>query len=144
VIDSDVFLKAEIVEQPCRSSLKAHHRHLSRKSAGFNESRHSSARNRAVTFSTVSAHSGPCWDQRQCLLRIDSTRSPSRRRMTATCTNWMIGVEGSRRRDHRARRHHVTRSQLFGRRDQRRLYLSTPPFSRMKVMASATRSPSSM
>ena len=36
VIGRDVFLKAEIIEQPRRRSLKAHHRHLSRKSAGLN------------------------------------------------------------------------------------------------------------
>jgi hypothetical protein len=32
-------VEAEIIEQPRRRSLKDHHRHLSRKSAGFNESR---------------------------------------------------------------------------------------------------------
>jgi hypothetical protein len=30
-------------------------------SAGFNESRHSSARNQEATFSTVSARNGRCW-----------------------------------------------------------------------------------
>jgi hypothetical protein len=52
VIERNVFVKAEIIKQPHRRSLKAHHRRLSRKSAGFNESRHSSARNQAATFST--------------------------------------------------------------------------------------------
>ena len=39
VIGRNVFVEAEIIEQPRRRSLKPHHRRLSRKSAGFNESR---------------------------------------------------------------------------------------------------------
>jgi hypothetical protein len=39
VIERDVLVEAEIIEQPRRRSLKTHHRRLSRKSAGFNESR---------------------------------------------------------------------------------------------------------
>jgi hypothetical protein len=58
VIENDVFIEAEIIEQPRRRSLKAHHRRLSRKSAGFNESRRGSDDNQSPTFSTVSAQSG--------------------------------------------------------------------------------------
>ena len=58
VIENDVFIEAEIIEQPRRRSLKAYHRRLSRKSAGFNESRHGSNDNQSPTFSTVSAQSG--------------------------------------------------------------------------------------
>jgi hypothetical protein len=47
VIERDVLVEAEIIEQPRRRSLKAHHRRLSRKSAGFNESWRSSASNQA-------------------------------------------------------------------------------------------------
>jgi hypothetical protein len=61
VIDRDVFLKAEIIEQPRRRSLKAHHRCLSRKSAGLNESRRASDDNQSPTLSTVSANSGHSW-----------------------------------------------------------------------------------
>jgi hypothetical protein len=50
MIERDVFVEAEIIEQPRRRSLKARHHHFSRKSVGFNESRHSSAGNRAATF----------------------------------------------------------------------------------------------
>jgi hypothetical protein len=35
MIDRDVFLKAEIIEQPRRRSLKAHHRRLSRRISGI-------------------------------------------------------------------------------------------------------------
>jgi hypothetical protein len=42
VIDRDMFLKAEIIEQPRRRSLKAHHRCLSRKSPRSNDPRHCS------------------------------------------------------------------------------------------------------
>jgi len=45
VIGRNVFIEPEIIEQPRRRSLKAHHRRFSRKSAGFNESQHSSAGN---------------------------------------------------------------------------------------------------
>jgi hypothetical protein len=48
MIERDVFVEAEIIEQPRRRSLKAHHHNLSRKSMGFNESRHSSAGNQAT------------------------------------------------------------------------------------------------
>jgi hypothetical protein len=41
MIERDVFVEAEIINS--RRSLKAHHHNLSRKSVGFNESRHSSA-----------------------------------------------------------------------------------------------------
>jgi hypothetical protein len=58
VIENDVFIEAEIIEQPRRRSLKAHHRRLSHKSAGFNESRRGSDDNQSPTFSTVSAQSG--------------------------------------------------------------------------------------
>jgi hypothetical protein len=38
VIGRDAFVEAEIIEQPRRRPLKPHHCHLSRKSAGLNES----------------------------------------------------------------------------------------------------------
>jgi len=53
-----VFIEAEIIEQPRRRSLKAYHRRLSRKSAGFNEITRGSDDNQSPTFSTVSAQSG--------------------------------------------------------------------------------------
>ena len=59
MIERDVVVKAEIIEQPRRRFLKAHHRRLSRKSAGFNESRHSPPPAiKQQTFSTVFANSG--------------------------------------------------------------------------------------
>jgi hypothetical protein len=57
VIERDVFVEAEIIEQPRRRSLKAHHRRLSRKSAGLNESRRCADSNQSPTLSTVSAPS---------------------------------------------------------------------------------------
>jgi hypothetical protein len=58
MVDKDVFLKAKIIEQPRRRSLNAHHRRLSRKSAGVNESRHHTDHNQSLTFSTISTQSG--------------------------------------------------------------------------------------
>jgi hypothetical protein len=58
MIGRDVVVEAEVVKQLGRCRLNAHHRHLSRKSAGFNESRRHADNNQSLTFSTVSAQSG--------------------------------------------------------------------------------------
>jgi hypothetical protein len=58
VIERDVFVEAEIIEQPRLRSLKPHHRRLSRKLARFNESRRCSDDNDWPTLSTASARSG--------------------------------------------------------------------------------------
>ena len=50
MIGRDMVVEAEIIEQLRRRSLKAHHRHLSRKSAGINESRHDSDDNQSSDF----------------------------------------------------------------------------------------------
>src|SRR5712675_2196192 len=54
MIGRDVVVEAEVVKQLSRCRLNADHRRLSRKSAGFNESRR--YHNQSVSFSTVSAH----------------------------------------------------------------------------------------
>jgi hypothetical protein len=58
MIGRDVVVEAEVVKQLGRCRLNAHHRRLSRKSAGFNESRRYTDHNQSLTFSTVSAQSG--------------------------------------------------------------------------------------
>jgi hypothetical protein len=60
MIGRDVVVEAEVVKQLSRCRLNAHHRRLSRKSAGFNESRRYTDNNQSLTFSTVSTFSGHC------------------------------------------------------------------------------------
>src|SRR6185369_11984214 len=57
MIGRDMVVEAEIIEQPRRRSLKAHHRHLSRIRQD-SESRPSLHINPTLTFSTISANSG--------------------------------------------------------------------------------------
>jgi hypothetical protein len=59
MIGRDVIIEAEVVKQLGRCRLNPHHRRLSRKSAGFNESRRYTDNNQSLTFSTVSVRSGP-------------------------------------------------------------------------------------
>src|ERR1700722_20071428 len=61
VIGRNVVVEAEIVKKLSRCRLNAHHRRLSRKSAGFNESRRYTDNNQSLTFSTVSAQTGQTW-----------------------------------------------------------------------------------
>src|SRR6476619_5211004 len=58
MIGRDMVVEAEIIEQPRRRSLKAHHRHLSRIRQD-SESRPSLHINPTLTFSTISAGSEP-------------------------------------------------------------------------------------
>src|SRR6478609_5394598 len=57
MIGRDMVVEAEIIEQPRRRSLKAHHRHLSRIRQD-SESRPSLHINPTLTFSTISANTG--------------------------------------------------------------------------------------
>jgi hypothetical protein len=61
MITKDVVVEAEVVKQLGRRRLNAHHRSLSRKSAGFNESRRYTDNNQSLTFLTVSAQTGQTW-----------------------------------------------------------------------------------
>jgi hypothetical protein len=51
MIGRDVVVEAEVVKQLSRRRLNAHHRRLSRKSAGVNESRRYTDYNQSLTFS---------------------------------------------------------------------------------------------
>jgi hypothetical protein len=59
MIGRDVVVEAEVVKQLTRR-LNAHHRRLSRKSAGVSESPRRTDHNQSMTFSTISAANGHC------------------------------------------------------------------------------------
>ena len=80
VIGRDVIVEAEIIDQPGRRRLNAHHRRIPRQIARSSESRHRRCINQLATFSTVSAQSGRRYRQRSLECAAALARAPARPR----------------------------------------------------------------